>query len=240
MMRTLSARWPDRLLTLVLLAGCAGQLDLAPEAYQSNAQTATGNPGSSDGNDAGIGSALPVPWPASDAAGWAADAGGPATGGAGPAPGAPGYGRPDAGWVADAPAAANGGAGAAPTAVDAASLPAPAAACPAGVDAIGLIAKRCGGCHGDRAPTKGLDLVTPGLADRLVGIKSTCPNRQLLDAPPAGTTAVGEPTGHFLDKLEGPVDGCGAQMPYGAPALTSSEFDCIVEWAARAGARGKK
>jgi hypothetical protein len=235
MMRATSAQWGNRLLTLGLLAGCAGQLDLAPEAYQANEQTATGSPGASAVDDAGtspgIGSGLPVPFPANDAAGWAADAGSPPTGGAG---------KPDAAWAADAPAAANGGAGAAPTSVDAASLPPPAAACPAGVDAIGLIAKRCGGCHGDRAPSKGLDLVTPGLADRLVGIKSTCPNKQLLDAPAAGTTAVGEPTGHFLDKLEGPVTGCGAQMPYGTPALTPSEFDCIVEWAARAVARGKK
>jgi hypothetical protein len=225
--------------TVALLAGCAGQLDLAPEAYQANAQTQTGNPpaAADAGWEAGAaapggGPGSPNPWPVSDAAAWAPDAG---YGAPGAAPRAP-----DAGWAADAIAAANGGAGGAPTAVDAASLPPPATACPAGVDAIGLIAKRCGGCHGDRAPTKGLDLVTPGLADRLVGIKSTCPNKQLLDAPPAGTTLQGEPTGHFLAKLEGPVEGCGAQMPYGTPALTPSEFDCIVEWAARAVARGKK
>jgi hypothetical protein len=231
-------RW---LPTLALLAGCAGQLDLAPEAYQASAQTSTG--AGDDGGTGwdtgpaapGIGSGPPGPWPPSDAAGWVADAGTTGGGGSGAAPAAG-----DAGWVADAASAANGGAGVTPTAVDAAtSLPPAASVCPAGVDAIGLIAKRCGGCHGDRNPSKGLDLVTPGLADRLVGIKSGCPNRLLLDGP-VGTNPTAEPSGHFLDKLGGPVTGCGAQMPYGAPALTPSEFDCIVEWSARAVARGMK
>jgi hypothetical protein len=221
------------LLSVALVAGCAGQLDLAPEAYQANAQT--GVPSATDAgagaaNDTaatapgpGIGSGPPAAWPpARDAAG-AADTGGAA-------------GATDAAWAMGA----GGAGGSAPGAVDAASLPTPPSACPAGVDALGLLAQRCGGCHGARTPSKNLDLVTPGLADRLVGIKSTCPNKLLLDAPLPGATTVGPPTGHLLDKMVGPVPGCGAQMPYGTPALTPSELDCINEWAARAIARGKK
>jgi hypothetical protein len=115
-----------------------------------------------------------------------------------------------------------------------AMTPPPASACPQGVDALGLLAEKCGQCHGDKDKAKGLDLVTPGLAVRVVGVKSTCNDKLLLDG--SGPTAAG----HLLDKLRGPVAGCGAQMPYGMPALTTQERDCITEWADQAIARTKE
>jgi hypothetical protein len=221
----------------LVAAGCAGQLELPPQAYQANAQT-SGEAGTSDGGLAPssigtTGAGAPAPKPeVSDAAPW-----GPADGGLPPTGAGTTAAKPDAAWAADAPAGGGSGGTATPAADAAAPTPV-ASVCPPGVDALGLLGKRCGSCHGDRQPAKGLDLVTPGLAGRLVGIKSTCPNRALLDAAPVGTMP--EPTGHFLDKLNGPVSGCGAQMPYGTPALSPSEYDCIVEWAAKAVARGMK
>lgn len=224
-------------LALLFVAGCAGQLDLAPEAYTSSASQTSNGGGASDAggvtpSSVGIGSGAPAPWPTTDsdaAAGPVADAG-------------PAKPTPADAWPAsDAASASNGGGGAGggPVTQPApdASAPVVASVCPPGVEALSLIAKRCGACHSDRMPAKGLDLVTAGVGARLVGVKSSCQNKPLLDAPVAGVT---EPTGHFLDKLIGPVAGCGAQMPYGTPALTPGEFDCLVEWSAKAVARGAK
>jgi hypothetical protein len=201
-------------------AGCAGQLDLAPEAYATSAASA-GAPGP----DAGAPAPAPAP-----AEGW--DAGSKSD--------AAGYGpnNLDAGWAPQADAAAP-----APAPVDAWPAPAVdtgpapvASVCPPGVDALSLIAKRCGNCHGERSPAKNLDLVTAGLATRLAGIKSTCMNRPLLDLDGLPD----KPTGHFLDKLAGPVAGCGAQMPYGTPPIVGAERDCLIEWSAKAIARAQK
>jgi hypothetical protein len=138
------------------------------------------------------------------------------------APAAPPPPRPpvaDAGAPAPAPAPA-------PTPDPATSV------CPPGVEALGLLAQRCGGCHGAGKPAKGLDLVTPGLAARVVGVKSTCMDRPLLqDGMPV--------TGMLLDKVEGPVAGCGAQMPFGAPPLSASERACLAEWSERVVARAR-
>jgi len=107
----------------------------------------------------------------------------------------------------------------------------PVSACPEGVDALALFTSRCGDCHDPQDRAKGLDLVSPGVAARLVGVKSTCNDKLLLDG--SGATAAG----HLLDKLRGPVAGCGQQMPYGMKALTPQELACVVEWSERAIAR---
>jgi hypothetical protein len=114
-----------------------------------------------------------------------------------------------------------------------AMTPPPASACPEGIEALALFAARCGDCHGEKDRAKGLDLVTPGVAARLVGVKSTCGDKLLLDD--SGPTAAGQ----LLDKLRGPVAGCGAQMPYGMPPLSMQERSCLGEWADQAIARGK-
>jgi hypothetical protein len=149
----------------------------------------------------------------------------------------------DAGAPVDVAVAVDTGGGAAPgssspaPANPAPASPAPAvAACPPGVDALTLITQRCGNCHGARSPSKGLDLVSTGLADRLIATKSTCQNQPQLDV---GTNPAA-PGGHFIDKLKGAVPGCGAQMPYGTAPLTGPELDCLVEWSGRAIARAQK
>jgi hypothetical protein len=94
--------------------------------------------------------------------------------------------------------------------------------------------QKCGTCHGERTPTKGLDLVTPGVTARLVGIRSGCNARPFLD--PMGS---GSASSYFIEKLDGPVTGCGGQMPFGAAPLTPDERSCLEEWADSAIARGQ-
>jgi hypothetical protein len=118
-----------------------------------------------------------------------------------------------------------------PAAPQSAPPPVSASPCPDGVDALGLLVTRCGDCHDATDKAKGLDLVTPGLAARLVGVKSSCGDKLLLDG--SGPTAAGQ----LLDKLRGPVAGCGAQMPYGMPALSAQEKACVADWAEQAIAR---
>jgi hypothetical protein len=116
---------------------------------------------------------------------------------------------------------------AAPAAPAPDAAPAKPSACPPGVEPLALLVAKCGNCHGEKMPAKNLDLVTAGVGARLVNVKSTCQDKPLLGADAAN------PTGHFLDKLVGPVPGCGAQMPFGTP-LTPAERDCLTEWSAAA------
>jgi hypothetical protein len=107
----------------------------------------------------------------------------------------------------------------------------PEASCPAGFDVLSAVFKdKCGGCHGAAAPTKNLDLVTAGIGARTVGALSTCNNKPLI----ATALTAGAPTGHLLDKLAGPVAGCGVQMPAGGTPLSSTEMACVKEWAIKA------
>jgi hypothetical protein len=93
---------------------------------------------------------------------------------------------------------------------------------------VALLAARCGGCHNATSPAKGLDLRSPGLGVRTVGVASSCQGRPYL------VNGAGTPTGHLLDKIEGPIPGCGNQMPVGGPALSEQEKACVREWAAQA------
>jgi hypothetical protein len=105
------------------------------------------------------------------------------------------------------------------------------ASCPNGYDVLTSVFKnRCGTCHSAAAPTKNLDLVSAGLAARTVGVISTCNNKPLLST----TLTAGAPTGHLLDKLAGPVTGCGVQMPAGGTPLSSTEMACVKDWALQA------
>jgi hypothetical protein len=190
-----------------LVAGCAGQLDLAPEAYLNKAAEGSGG---STGSGMGPWDAAPKPEVSVYGPTWVPDAGVSEAGGG------------------------DGGAWA-----ETGSMPAPmpdaapASVCPPGVDALSLLAKRCGSCHGERMPAKMLDLVTPGLADRTVGVKSTCGGRPLLDI----NAPAGKAVGFLLEKLDGAVNGCGAQMPYGTPPIVGAERECLTEWAVKVIAR---
>jgi hypothetical protein len=109
---------------------------------------------------------------------------------------------------------------------------APAApACPVGTDVLADIFKKsCGTCHGAAAPAKNLDLVSTGLAARLVGKPSSCKDRPLVDGMLAGEG----PSGLLFDKLSGAVTDCGVQMPAGAAALSPTDMACVKDWAVQA------
>jgi hypothetical protein len=89
-----------------------------------------------------------------------------------------------------------------------------------------LLASGCGGaaCHGPENANlpADLDLESPGVAERVVGVVSECDERILADPEdPAGS--------YLLEKLY-PAPSCGAQMPLGRPALSESEIGCIQDW----------
>jgi hypothetical protein len=89
-----------------------------------------------------------------------------------------------------------------------------------------ILVPKCGTCHGKMNPAAGLDLVTAGSKARMLDVTSkACGTRKLIVTSPA----VG---GHFFDKLEGSVSGCGVQMPPGGPWLTADEISCLKEWVA--------
>lgn len=75
-----------------------------------------------------------------------------------------------------------------------------------------------GGCHGTSNPAAGLDLVSPGVAQRLLDVKSSCRDKPLVNA--SGS--------YLLEKLH-PRPGCGTQMPLGTP-LTASELGCVEQY----------
>lgn len=79
------------------------------------------------------------------------------------------------------------------------------------------------GCHDADNPSAGLDLLSPGLAQRLVNVASQgCSDRVLVDmaAPQAS---------YLLESLK-PAPGCGSQMPFGRPALSGEEIECVRLW----------
>ena len=100
--------------------------------------------------------------------------------------------------------------------------------------ALDIMVDKCGKCHGEVSPTKGLDLVSPGVLTRLVEVRSTCQGRLLLEEGDDGAAV-----GFFIDKLDGPVAGCGIQMPFGVPPLTEAERACLDSWANQAVSRVK-
>src|SRR5690606_4515547 len=94
-----------------------------------------------------------------------------------------------------------------------------AAACtPANIQAT--VFARCtgGGGHDAAGPAAGLELAAAGVANRGVGITSTCLSRPLV--------AAGDPAGSYLlEKLSG-APSCGEPMPAGGAApLSADEFN---------------
>lgn len=132
------------------------------------------------------------------------------------------------GGLGGSPGSTPSGAGGTPVVSDAGTVDVPPqASCPTGFDVLAMFKDRCGGCHGAAAPTKNLDLVTAGLGARTVGVVSTCNKKPLVSSTLAGALA----SGHLLDKLAGPVTGCGVQMPAGGTPLSAAEMACVQEWA---------
>jgi hypothetical protein len=120
--------------------------------------------------------------------------------------------------------------------VDAGSLPdagdatAPAEAGP-GMGACGDVPTRifvptCGGtgCHSATAPQQDLDLASPGVASRVVGVAAKVCTGTLAD--PAN------PAGSLIYTKLAPTQTCGAPMPLARPPLSDADAACVLAWIA--------
>jgi hypothetical protein len=85
---------------------------------------------------------------------------------------------------------------------------------------------RCGDsiCHDAQNPAADLDLISPNLDRRLVGVRATqCPTRLRIDR--------GNPDLSFLlEKLERDDQECGDRMPVGTDPLSRDEIACVRNW----------
>jgi hypothetical protein len=90
-----------------------------------------------------------------------------------------------------------------------------------------VIAKKCtgGACHDNDAPAAQLNLLSEGIADRLMNRASSgCADHVLVVA--------GDPSQSYLMQKLGSAPACGAQMPMGGPPLSAEEQSCISGWIA--------
>ncbi len=97
---------------------------------------------------------------------------------------------------------------------------------PCGDVAARIFIPSCGGtgCHGAVSPQQGLDLVSPGLAARVVGVPGTGCVSTLAD--PAN------PEASLLYQKLSPSPPCGAPMPLARPALSGEDAACVLAWIA--------
>lgn len=100
-----------------------------------------------------------------------------------------------------------------------------------GADAIDvptMLAEQCAGsgCHGASSPAFGLDLVSPGLEERLLeSTSATCMGRPMVD--PADPDA-----SLLLEKVVEETPACGARMPYTREPLSQAQQDALRAWIA--------
>jgi hypothetical protein len=89
-----------------------------------------------------------------------------------------------------------------------------------------ILAAQCGGtgCHGPMAPQQGLDLESPDVAARVVGVAATSCAATLAD--PAN------PSVSFLYTKLAVKPPCGSQMPLARPPLSSADAACVLAWIA--------
>ena len=184
-------------LVLIGCVACAGSLD-DPQRFQQTDGVHTSGPSTEPPPVGDTTQMLPVL---------------PATEGVDPLPPVPAAG--------DGGAFAQGGSGAALPMMPAPAWPPPAPAC-----VLDLFASRCAGleCHGPGAAE--VDLLSPGVADRLVD-KPSSPNLLC-----AGRTYVATDgtASLLLDKL-GSTAPCGSRMPLKGN-IGSQHVTCLVEWVA--------
>jgi hypothetical protein len=98
--------------------------------------------------------------------------------------------------------------------------------CAEGFEIEVLFEQSCGGqaCHGgDGSPAGGLDLVTPGFAERMINVPSQICSWSLLVVP-------GDAESSFLYvKITDPPIVCGDRMPP-VGFLTNNEVRCVRDW----------
>ena len=93
-----------------------------------------------------------------------------------------------------------------------------------------IFARACGSsdCHDDSNPPADLDLVTPGIAERMIDRPAAqCADRLRID--PANIDA-----SLLLLKLSHDDPACGSRMPLEAEPLPPDSIECIREWVEQA------
>jgi hypothetical protein len=100
-----------------------------------------------------------------------------------------------------------------------------------GGDACGDVVARifvptCGGtgCHSASASQQGLDLVSPDVASRVVGVSAKVCLSTLADPQ--------NPEASLMYQKLLPMPKCGAQMPLARPPLSSADTACVLAWIA--------
>jgi hypothetical protein len=80
------------------------------------------------------------------------------------------------------------------------------------------------GCHSANMPDAELDLVSPGVGERVKTLTSTnmCEGRALVEADPTANHLM-------VEKLEEDPT-CGSRMPFGEQELTAKEIECVRRW----------
>jgi hypothetical protein len=88
-----------------------------------------------------------------------------------------------------------------------------------------IFVPRCGGaCHGPAAPQQGLDLESPGVAARVVGVAATSCAATLADPL--------DPASSFLYTKLAAKPPCGSQMPLAQLPLSAADATCVLSWIA--------
>ena len=84
----------------------------------------------------------------------------------------------------------------------------------------------CGGtgCHGANGPQQDLDLVSPGVAARVVGVPGTGCVSILADPT--------NPEASLIYQKLSPTPPCGSPMPLARPALSDDDAACVLAWIA--------
>jgi hypothetical protein len=80
------------------------------------------------------------------------------------------------------------------------------------------------GCHSSVAPQQGLDLASPDVASRVVGVSGKMCLVTLADPT--------NPEGSLLYQKLAVKPPCGAQMPLARPALSAADAACVLAWIA--------
>jgi len=99
---------------------------------------------------------------------------------------------------------------------------------PTTCDVPALLAQSCGGrvCHGSEEPAAGLDLVSPDVAERIVGVRGSLDcEEQILIEPRFPDNSL------LIEKVSEESPSCGRPMPPSGPPLTDFQLECLRQFA---------
>lgn len=104
-------------------------------------------------------------------------------------------------------------------------------------DALPIFAERCAGaaCHGSgdgTPPTGGVDLLAPGVAERLVDVPASYPGLGCAPDTPALLLDTVDPSSSLMWAKLTNTQECGEGMPvpYQGAALPEDELKCVISW----------